>query len=245
MTASAYFNGSVRSLLSFLIALALFCAVRPLAAATLASSGALGVPPDARVMVISTDSTMQEVLSEDFSVARRSKPSGPPRTLTLTVSVMLRVLQPGVSMMDLAAGVPRVPALLKAAGYSPPAEQTGEPLTGDAAQYMAQGNPSATAYKAYQGGMQPDPLANPLARMNPYGGPPPPTDPRDPRNRPMPPPDYLEAKLSQIYPTAVIAHAVLSDGKGELTAVALAQPNEDLDQVKKQLAERIANAVLH
>jgi hypothetical protein len=197
-------------------------------------------------MVISTDPTMQDVLSEDFSVARRSKPTGPPKTMTLTVSVMQRVLKPGVSMIDLAPGVPQVPALLKAAGYSAPIEQAGEPLTGDAAQYMAQGNPSVNSY---QGNMQSspmmNPMINPLARMNPYGGPPPPSDPRDPSNRPVSPPDYLESKLNRMYDTAVIAHAVLSDGKGEMTAVAVAHPNDDLHDVKKQLAERIANAVLH
>jgi hypothetical protein len=206
----------------------------------MASSGALAVPSDARIMVISTDFTMQDVLSEDFSVARRSKPTGTPQTLTLTVSVIQRVLQPGVSAMDLAPGVPHVPALLKAAGYFAPVEQTGQPLTGDAAAYMSQGNPTGVN-RNYQA-MQSNPM-NMWARMNPYGGPPTPPDPRDPRNQAMLQPD-LE-KLSQTYDTAVIAHAVLSDGKGELTAVAVAHPNEDLHDVKRQLAERIANAVLH
>ncbi len=246
MLTSAYFNGCVRLFLSFLIALPVLCAVRPADAAALAASGQLSVPSDARLMAISTDSVMQQVLSEDFEVARRSKPAVRPNTITLTVAVIQRVLEPTVPMIGLAPGVPRVAQLLKAAGYQSPVEQTGEPLTGDAAAYVAQGNPSVAAYKAYQGGSQANPLGNQLERLSPYGpGPPPPPDPRDPRNRPIPPPDYLQPNPGQLYDTAVIAHAVLSDGKGEMTVVAVARPGEDLHAVKKQLAERIANAVLH
>jgi hypothetical protein len=246
MLASAYFNGCVRRFLFFLILLPVLCAVWPAEAATLAASGQLTVPSDARLMVISTDSVMQQVLSEDFGVARRSKPAAHPNTLTLTVAVIQRVLEPTVSMISVAPGVPRVAQLLKAAGYQSPVEQTGEPLTGDAAAYVAQGNPSAAAYKGYQGGSQANPIGNQLDRLSAYNpGPPQPPDPRDPRNRPIPPPDYLQPKPGQLYDTAVIAHAVLSDGKGEMTVVALAQPGEDLHAVKKQLAERIANAVLH
>lgn len=246
MLTSAYFNSCVRLLLSFLILLAVLCVLRPAEAATLAASGQLSVPPDARLMAISTDLVMQEVLSEDFGVARRSKPAVHPITLTLTVAVIQRVLEPTLSMIDVAPGIPNVAHLLKVAGYQPPIEQTGEPLTGDAAAYVAQGNPSAAAYNRYQGGSQANPLGNQLAQLSPYNqGPPSPPDPRDPRNRPEPPPDYLRPKPAQLYDTAVIAHAVLSDGKGEMTVLALAQPGEDLHAVRKQLAERIANAVLH
>ncbi len=226
----------------------MLCLARQAPAATLASGGQISVPSDARVMVISTDSVLQQVLSEDFAVAKRSKPAGPPTTLTLTVAVIQRVLQPSVSMIDLAPGVPRVAELVKAAGYKPPVEQTGEPLTGDAAEYMAQGNPSAAAYNGNTAAnsMQTNAMRNQLDRMSPYApGPPQPPDPRDPRNRPISPPDYLQPQPDRIYDTAVIAHVVLSDGKGEMTAVAVAHPGEDLHAVKKQLAERIANAVLH
>ncbi|HEY2107850.1 MAG TPA: hypothetical protein VGH29_18780 [Candidatus Binataceae bacterium] len=228
-----------------ILALLLFAA-GPARAATVAASGQLSVPSDARVMVISTDSVMQQVLSEDFAVARRSKAGAHPDTMTLTVAVIQRVLEPTVSMISVAPGVPRVAQLLKAAGYQPPLEHAGEPLSGDAAAYVAQGNPSAGAYKGYPGGSQANPMGNQLERMSPYSpGPPPPPDPRDPRNRPIAPPDYLQPKPGQLYDTAVIAHAVLSDGKGEMTVVAVAQPGEDLHAVKKQLAERIANVVLH
>ncbi len=215
-------------------------------AATLASSGQLNVPADARVMVVSTDPVMQQVLSEDFAVARRSKKPGAPVMLTLTVAVIERVLQPNVSMIDLAPGVPHVADLIKAAGYSPPVAAHGEPLTGDIAAYMAQGNPTAAAYggNAYNNNGQP--LPRQLDQLSPYApGPPSAPDPRDPRNRPSEPPDYLQPKPEQIYDSALIAHAVLSDGKGEMTVVAVAHPNEDIHAVKKQLAERIANAVLH
>lgn len=222
-------------------------------AATLASTGQVSVPPDARVMVISTDPVMQEVLSEDFGVARRTKASGAPKTLTLTVAVTQRVLQPQVSMIGLAPGVPHVAELLKTAGYKPPIQQTGEPMTGDVAEYVAQGNPGAAAYKGTASAGNPpanpfqtNPARDQLDQLLPYApGPPHAPDPRDPMNRPVPPPDYLMPSPAKIYDTAVIAHAVLSDGKGEMTVVAVAHPNEDLHAVRKQLAERIANAVLH
>jgi hypothetical protein len=235
----------VRLFLSFLILLPLLSAIGQADAATLASRGQLSVPPDARLMVISTDTAMQQVLSEDFGVSRRSKPAGVPKTFTLTVAVIERVLQPQVSMIDLAPGVPHVAELLKQAGYRPPVQVSGQPLTGDAAEYVAQGNPAAAAYNAgaNPGTINPE---NQLDKLLPYApGPPRAPDPRDPMNRPIPPPDYMMPSPARIYDTAVIAHAVLSDGKGEMTAVAVAHPDEDLHDVKKQLAERIANAVLH
>ena len=234
--------------LRFLILLLAVCAATPAHAATLASKGSLEVPSDTKVLVISTDPVLQQVLSEDFGVARRRKPvTGGPRMLTLTVAFMQRVLRPEISMLDLAPGVPGVAALVREAGYQPPSEATGDVLTGDAAEYVQQGRPSATGY------------SNPnSAASDPYGrsavisqlagyspGPPTAPDPRDPLNRPSAPPDYLQARAASLYDTALIAHAVLSDGKGEMTVVAVAHPNEDLHAVRKQLAERIANAVLH
>jgi hypothetical protein len=246
----AYLDGCVRLCWYLsIIWLLTICFAPPSRAATLASKGVLNVPSDTRVMVISTDPVLQQVLSEDFGVARRRKPAGGPKMLTLTVSLIQRVLQPGLSMIDLAPGVPGVGALVKAAGYQPPSEGTNDPLTGDAAEYVQQGNPSAAAYNnnAYQRNpLQPNPVANQLDRLSAYApGPPTAPDPRDPRYRPVAPPDYLQPQPAQVYDTAVIAHAVLSDGQGEMTAVAVAHPAEDIHAVKKQLAERIANAVLH
>jgi hypothetical protein len=232
--------------LSCLIVLLLLRAVPPAYAAAVAASGTLNVPSDTRVMVISTDFVFQQLLSEDFAVARRSKPAGPPKMMTLTVTVLQRVLQPDTAMINVAPGVPGVADLLKTAGYKPPVRQAGEPLTGDIAEYMAQGNAAVVPYQGYQGISQNNPVTNQFERISPFApGPPVPVDPRDPRNRPAPPPDYLQPAPAKIYDTAVIAHAVLSDGKGEMTAVAVAHPNEDLHAVKKKLAERIANAVLH
>src|SRR5690348_15459901 len=206
MPLSTYFNGCVRLCLTFLIFLPLIANAVPAAAASLASSGALSVPADAQIMVISTDTAMQQVMSEDFSAARRAKTAGPPKMLTLTVAVIQRVLQPSISEIDLAPGVPNVGRLLKAAGYTPPVEQSGEPLTGDAAEYAAQGNPAAAAYKNYQGGTQANAMRNQLDSLLPYSpGPPVPPDPRDPRNRPISPPDYLQPKPGQLYDTAIIA----------------------------------------
>ena len=202
---------------SFALLLAI-ATVAPTNAATLASSGALIVPSDTKVLVISTDTLLQQVLSEDFSVARRSKSTGGPKMLTLTVALIQRVLQPGLSMIDLAPGVPGVAKLVKEAGYESPSEATKEPLTGDAADYVAQGRPSTTAYGTDPNSRNPyqrDAMISQLTGYSP--GPPTAPDPRDPRNRPSEPPDYLKPHPESLYDTAFIAHAVLSDGKGEMT----------------------------
>lgn len=233
---------------SFTLLLAIATAA-PVHSATLASSGTLNVPSNTKVLVISTDPVLQEVLSEDFSVARRSKSGAGPGMLTLTVAFTQRVLQPQTAMMELAPGVPGVAKLLKEAGYEPPSEVTNQPLTGDAAEYLAQRGPSTTAYgnnSNLGNPYQRDALTGQLNQLSAYSqGPPTAPDPRDPRNRPIDPPDYLKPHPESLYDTALIAHAVLSDGKGEMTVVAVAHPNEDMHAAKKQLAERIANAILH
>jgi hypothetical protein len=197
------------------------------------------------VLVIATDPVLQQVLSDDFSVARHSRSPGGPKMLTLTVAFTQRVLQPGISVMDLAPGVPGVAKLVKAAGYSL-AEDSNEPLTGDAAAYVAQGHPSTGGYGNNPNSGSPY-QTNPITGQFSGYSPSPPTapDPRDPLNRAIEPPDYLKPHPESLYDSALIAHAVLSDGKGEMTVVAVIHPNEDLRTVKKELAERIANAVLH
>jgi hypothetical protein len=243
-----YLDPDVRSLPWYFALLLVVAIALPARAATLASSGTIDVASNTKVLVIATDPVLQEVLSDDFGVARRSKTTGGPKMLTLTVALIQRVLQPGISMMELAPGVPGVAKLVKAAGYLPPSEGTNEPLTGDAAEYVAQGRPSTTAYGNGSMGnsYQRDPLTGQLNQLSAYSkGPPSAPDPRDPVNRAIDPPDYLKPHAESLYDTALIAHAVLSDGKGDMTVVAVAHPNEDLDTVKKQLAERIANAVLH
>lgn len=233
----------------FIFSLALSLAIAtalPAYAATLASSGTIDVPSNTKVLVIATDPVLQQVLSDDFSVARRSKSPGGPKMLTLTVAFTQRVLQPGISTMELAPGVPGVAKLVKAAGYQSFSEGTNEPLTGDAAAYVAQGHPSTTAYGNNLNSGNPyqrNPITGQFSAYSP--GPPTAPDPRDPLNRVTEPPDYLKPHPESLYDTALIAHAVLSDGKGDMTVVAVMHPNEDLRTVKKQLAERIANAVLH
>ena len=192
-------------------------------------------------MAIATDPVIQDVLNEDFSVAPRMKAAHGSKTLTLTVTLNQRVLQPNLSLTDLAAGAPAAAELLSAAGYKQqaPGDNGGEQLPADAQAYMQNGNPPATAYQNNNYSQQHDQLSGFPPVMSTW------RDPRDPRNRPIPPPDYLVQPPSSIYDSAVIAHAVLSDGKGEMTLLAVAHPGEDLRAVKKQLAERIANAVLH
>src|SRR2546423_8571344 len=70
----------------------------------LRSAGTIDVPPNAALMAVSTDPTIQSVLSEDIEAHRRNVgvASGP--TVTLTVTLSQRVLGPGASLTDLAPG---------------------------------------------------------------------------------------------------------------------------------------------
>jgi hypothetical protein len=47
------------------------------------------------------------------------------------------------------------------------------------------------------------------------------------------------------YDTVVIARASASGVPEEMTLVAISHPGEDIEDVKKQIAERIANSILH
>jgi hypothetical protein len=50
---------------------------------------------------------------------------------------------------------------------------------------------------------------------------------------------------SNDYDTVVIARASVSGAPEEMTLVAISHPGEDIGDVKKQIAERIANSILH
>jgi hypothetical protein len=47
------------------------------------------------------------------------------------------------------------------------------------------------------------------------------------------------------YDTLVIARASVSGAPEEMTLVAVSHPNEDVNDAKKQIAEQIANSILH
>jgi len=62
------------------------------------------------------------------------------------------------------------------------------------------------------------------------------------------PKNYLPNRsgdASEVYDSAIVARAVLSDKRGDLTVLALVHPGEDVREVKKLIAERIANLLLH
>ena len=83
-------------------------------------AGKLIVSHSTPLMAFSTDPTFQQVLSEDFSAARRSPASASSSVLTVTVTVSQKPLKPGVSLNDVAPGDPQVADLIKAAGATPP-----------------------------------------------------------------------------------------------------------------------------
>jgi hypothetical protein len=185
----------------------------------------------ARVMVVSTDPVFQEVLNSDFSVAHTAPGA---KLLTLTVSVMARKLTPGLTIDEVAPGVPAAADLLRAAGYRPDAmeqpQANGSPLPPDVAAYMSNGGPlpqqrtqiDTQELLGYPG--RPD-------TMTPL--------PRDAIVR-----EFANSEPQGNFDTALVAHAVLSNG-GDMTVVAVVLPGEDMETAKKEMAERIANAVLH
>lgn len=221
----------VRPLAAFVLLLLMAPAA---AAATFKSSGTLKIAPTSRVLVLATDPTMQEVLSSDIAVARRPT-AKKASDVTLTVTLIQRELTPDVTLDAVAPGVPAAANLIRAAGYhglnrQPRAQQS--PLPPDVQAYMHQGRPpSQPIVPSIQDIYR---LSNPQGSGSALGL------PRFANQQP-----YSSPLLGGQYDTAIVAHAVLSNGQGDLTVVAVAHPNDDLEQVKKEIAERIANAVLH
>ena len=83
-------------------------------------AGRLHVSHDSHLFAFSTDPTIQEILSQDFSAASRSADTSRGTTVTVSVSVTQQMLKPGVSMTQLAPGDPQVADLMRAAGANPP-----------------------------------------------------------------------------------------------------------------------------
>jgi len=200
------------------------------AASEIRTQGRLDVSANEALVVVSTDPVVQRVLSEDFAAAKRTA-SREAKALTLTVTVNQQTLQPGVSLADVAPGDPRVAALLKEAGAKAPAlTDTGssraDPYEAAATIEARSPNEAATQQVnrasgySQMPGFYPD--YNPKTYLpNRSGG------------------------ASEVYDTAIVARAVLSDNRGDLTVLALVHPGEDARDVKKLMAERIANLLLH
>jgi len=235
-----------------------------LAASAVRKSGKLEAPSDAAFMVFCSDPLIQQVLSQDFHVARRAAAADAKAPLTLTVTVNQQSLKPGVSMAQVAPGAPQVADLIKAAGATPP------PL-GDT------GNQSDQAAVARQLAVQRlQPVDSPMQQIfNQFQGhgdlgPPVPCNQEpnpqpgciEPTPKPQPGSagytgdvqDYLHRTDSaqpfhhdddKAYDTVIVARASLSGSPDEITVVAVIHPGDEIDEAKKLVGEEIANAVLH
>ena len=257
---------SAATSLAFLAALA-FAGAMTASAAEIRKAGKLNVPANATFIIFSTDPICQQVLSEDFEAHRRSAATDAHSVVTLTVSVSEQELRPGISLGELAPGDPQVADLIEQAGATPPpVGDTGNQFDEAAlARQMAQ----RSLLPHDSPGQQ---LTNQLMTHG-EAGPPMPCDERSlpsPGCAPMPEPtrraqpgspeytgdteQYMRRGRpsasffhhdESIYETVIVARATLSSAPEEMTVVAVTGVGEDLREVKKRVAEEIANAVLH
>jgi hypothetical protein len=232
------------------------------------TGGKLPVPPTAALGVIATDPVLQQVLSQDFQVAGRLAGASATSEVTLTVTLTHRALEPGMALSEVAPGNGAAVALLEQAGVKPlplpeqKAQDDSDHDNGsdDDDDNAAEGNSSVKndvdtyeqqGHIAHQptsmgGAMPPLPItgwpvppatAQQRSALPPYAqtyrGSNPLEDPRH------------EHEASDVYDTIFIAHATAGDANGELTVVAVAHPGFDTHEVRKLIAEEIANSVLH
>ncbi len=223
----AYRGRSRLSLMNrHLIALPLIVIVAALIHATAADAtdiktlGRLKIPQGAAVMTICTDPVVQNVLTEDLRSQQRSGP-----TMVVTVTVNARALAPGVSLQELSPGDPSVAGMLKEMGAEPPLlGDTGDKQSEDA--YTAEARRQALTNE--------DPMTegfrNYVAQRNEMTN-----------NTPS----QYNIPADQMYQTAIIARATVSNSATEFKVVALVAPGDDVRTAKKLVAEEIANAILH
>ncbi len=224
--------------------------------------GKLPVPATAPLGVIATDPVLQQVLSQDFQVAGRLASASATSQFTLTVTLTHRALEPGMSLNDVAPGDSNAVALLKQAGVkpAPPPDEAASGNNGADDSTAAEGNSEATndvgSYQQ-QGQIQPPPA--PLGGSMPFpmtgAWPVPPATAQERSAIPpymqqyqgasQPPGARSEQEASAIYDTIFVARATGGNDGSELTVVAVAHPGFDAREVRKLIAEEIANAVLH
>src|SRR6516225_948969 len=235
-------------------------------------AGKLQVSHEAQLFAFSTDPTIQEILSQDFSAASRSADTGRGATVTISVNVTQQMLRPGVSLTQLAPGDPQVADLMRAAGASPP------PLGDTGNQYDEAALARRMAARDYMPrDTQSDRLINSISNAGSYSeglGPPiplpcaaqsvarpgcapvPQTSPSAAATQSMGDVQSYIARRKQAqslfssgdnndYDTVVVARASVSGAPEEMTLVAVSHPGEDVDEAKKHIAERIANSILH
>jgi len=194
-------------------------------AATVRTRGKIDVSANTSIVAVSTDPDVQRVLNDDFYAARRGPRADTKVTATLTVTLTQRVLKPGVSLSEIAPGDPGVVALLRAAGATPP------PI-GDSG--VEQPDPYENVAKMQA--LRPDnPSIQQLKQEQAYN-----------RSLGMPGTNpFRTHDDEQTYDTVIVARVTVDDRRDQFMVVALAHPGDDARQVKKLVAEEIANAALH
>jgi hypothetical protein len=223
-------------------------------------TGKLNGSGDAALMVFCPDRIIEQVLNQDFRVAKRAATAESKTVLSLTVTATQQALRPGISLGQVAPGNPEVAELIKAAGAVPP--PIGD--TGD------RPDQAAVAREVMQRHLK-QPSDSPLSHIlsGEFGSPPPPCAPGEAGTRcvdptPQPKPDqpgytgdvadYLNRANANgltnrqddsVFDTVVVARASLFGSPDELTVVAVVHPGDDVNDAKKLVAEEIANAVLH
>jgi hypothetical protein len=195
-------------------------------AADVQTDGKISVPQTAPLFAVSTDPVVQQTLEQDFRGSHRDSGTGEP--ITVTVVVNENLLKPGVVLGDLGPGDPWVVAkLMRAAGEEPP--PIGD--TGD--KHL---DPYGEAVRKQL--LDPD---NPtLAMQNYYSM-------RNEARRPVGPRFGPNGNASdeQIYDRVIIARASVGGSPGQMTALVIVHPSEDVRSAKELVAEEIANTILH
>jgi hypothetical protein len=234
------------------------------------TGGKLPVPPSAALGVIATDPVLQQVLSQDLEVAGRLAGASATSEVTLTVTLTHRALEPGMALSEVAPGNGAAVALLEKAGVKPlqlPEQKAQDDSDNDNGSddddnNAAEGNSGVKndvdSYEQ-QGHVahQQMPMGGAMPPLPMTGWPVPPATAQ--QRSAIPP--YMqtypqgagnslekarhEHEASDVYDTIFIARATAGDPSAELTVVAVAHPGFDAHEVRKLIAEEIANSVLH
>jgi hypothetical protein len=200
--------------------------VAPAHATDIKTAGKLDVPPNASIIAICTDPVVQNVLNQDLSAAHHGAAADPESVVTLTVSVNQQLLAPGVSLNQLFPGDPSMVELLKAAGADPP------PL-GDTGSQPTDLNTLA----ARRGSISPDdPMTSEYKEFQAQ---------KRILSGATGPTAYDDIPKDQVYDTVIVAHASIEGAMEQLKVVAVVHSGDNARRAKEQVAEEIANAVLH
>ena len=203
------------------------CAVPAVAGETnIQTRGKIDVSAEVPLVAVSTDPVVQRVLNDDFYAAKRGPGVGIKAPATLTVTLTERLLKPGVSLNEVAPGDPAVVALLRAAGAEPPRlGDTGitriDPYEAAARiESVRPEDPGMQNFRQQQAFNQSIAGAGPGTYAQ-------------------------ELAENQSYDQVIIARVTVDGQRDRFTVVAVAHPGDDIRNVKRLVAEDIANAALH